>query len=134
MHLRTGKFLYEKINFLGANIIYYFCIAVFVVCFALVVMLFCQSLLCFLEERYLTFNNSTRRSPLLANTNADGPSIDSCNESLANDDADLDEFNGNEGEARNSIRRLCAICYDAPVDCFFIPCGHCVSCYQCGTT
>lgn len=28
---------------------------------------------------------------------------------------------------------LCAICFDAPRDCLFLPCSHCVSCYACGT-
>ncbi|KAL6861717.1 hypothetical protein ACP4OV_017417 [Aristida adscensionis] len=26
---------------------------------------------------------------------------------------------------------MCRICYDAPRSCFFIPCGHCVSCFTC---
>ncbi|KFK22532.1 hypothetical protein AALP_AAs66306U000100 [Arabis alpina] len=46
------------------------------------------------------------------------------------DDADLEEFMGNEGD---STTWRSAICFDAPRDCFFLPCGHCVSCYQCGT-
>lgn len=29
-------------------------------------------------------------------------------------------------------RRLCAICFDAPRDSFFLPCGHCVTCSTCG--
>ncbi|XP_073135398.1 E3 ubiquitin-protein ligase APD1-like [Henckelia pumila] len=37
-----------------------------------------------------------------------------------------DEYNSN-------IRRLCAICFDDPRDCFFIPCGHCVACFGCAT-
>lgn len=27
---------------------------------------------------------------------------------------------------------LCAICCDAPRDCFFLPCGHSATCYACG--
>ncbi|KAL1193643.1 E3 ubiquitin-protein ligase APD1 [Cardamine amara subsp. amara] len=96
---------------------------VIVICLALVVIQFCQRLLCFVEKRYLSFNDSAR-TPILANTYDDG---------LVNDDADLQEYNGNEGEARNINKRLCAICWDAPIDCFFIPCGHCISCYKCGT-
>ncbi|XP_073290177.1 E3 ubiquitin-protein ligase APD2-like isoform X2 [Primulina huaijiensis] len=37
-----------------------------------------------------------------------------------------DEYNSN-------VRRLCAICFDDPRDCFFIPCGHCVACFGCAT-
>lgn len=29
--------------------------------------------------------------------------------------------------------RFCAICFEAPKDCFFIPCGHCVACFGCAT-
>lgn len=36
-------------------------------------------------------------------------------------------------ENDNSTRQLCAICFDAPRDCFFLPCGHCVACLSCGT-
>lgn len=79
-------------------------------------------------ESYQTDNDSTR-TRLLVNKDEDGSS----NESFAADDADLEDFTGNEGEASNSTRRLCAICFDAKRDCFFLPCGHCVSCYQCGT-
>lgn len=25
----------------------------------------------------------------------------------------------------------CAICFEAPKDCFFIPCGHCAACFGC---
>ncbi|KAE8099203.1 hypothetical protein FH972_017204 [Carpinus fangiana] len=38
-----------------------------------------------------------------------------------------------DGESSNNTRRLCAICFDAPRDCFFLPCGHCVACFECGT-
>ncbi|CAK9143995.1 unnamed protein product [Ilex paraguariensis] len=27
--------------------------------------------------------------------------------------------------------KICVICYDEPRDCFFIPCGHCATCYVC---
>jgi hypothetical protein len=38
-----------------------------------------------------------------------------------------------DGESSNNTRRLCAFCFDAPRDCFFLPCGHCVACFECGT-
>ncbi|XP_010495684.1 PREDICTED: uncharacterized protein LOC104772813 [Camelina sativa] len=37
------------------------------------------------------------------------------------------------GNGYNQTRRLCAICFNAPRECIFFPCGHCVSCYECGT-
>ncbi|KAK6923105.1 hypothetical protein RJ641_011409 [Dillenia turbinata] len=27
--------------------------------------------------------------------------------------------------------KICVICYDDPRDCFFVPCGHCATCYLC---
>ena len=27
--------------------------------------------------------------------------------------------------------KLCVICYDEQRDCFFVPCGHCATCYVC---
>lgn len=44
-----------------------------------------------------------------------------------------EELEGGHGEAHSSTRYLCAICFDAPRDCFFLSCGHCVACFQCGT-
>ena len=84
------------------------------------------------EERDQTQNDSAR-TRLLVNKDEDGSSLGSSNESFAADDADLEDLTGNEGEASDSTRPLCAMCFDAKRDCFFLPCGHCVSCYQCGT-
>ncbi|CAA7052170.1 unnamed protein product [Microthlaspi erraticum] len=72
---------------------------------------------------------SSQRARLLANKDDDDSS---CNGSLAGDDADLDDFVGEEG-SKSTTRRMCAICFDAARDCFYLPCGHCVSCYGCGT-
>ncbi|KAJ0262265.1 E3 ubiquitin-protein ligase APD1 [Hirschfeldia incana] len=103
-----------------------------VTCFMLVAIQLWKRLQCNGEESYQTENDSAR-TRFLANKDDDGSSMGSSNESFAADDADLEDFTGNEGEASNSTRRLCAICFDARRDCFFLPCGHCVSCYQCGT-
>ncbi|KAG7574052.1 Zinc finger RING-type [Arabidopsis suecica] len=103
-----------------------------VICFMLVAIQFCNRLQCYGGEG-LTENDSAR-TRLLENKDDDGSSMGSCNDSFANDDADLEEFMGNDGEASNRSRRLCAICFDTPRDCFFLPCGHSVSCYECGTT
>ncbi|CDY07747.1 hypothetical protein BRARA_C01923 [Brassica rapa] len=103
-----------------------------VTCFMLVAIQLWKRLQCDGEEIDQTQNDSAR-TRLLVNKDEDGSSMGSSNESFAADDADLEDFTGNEGEASNSTRRLCAICFDAKRDCFFLPCGHCVSCYQCGT-
>ncbi|KAE8697871.1 RING/U-box superfamily protein, putative isoform 4 [Hibiscus syriacus] len=56
-------------------------------------------------------------------------------------EADLEDFLAGsleatsigDGENSNNTRRLGAICFDAPRECFFLVCGHCVACFACGT-
>ncbi|ESQ52476.1 hypothetical protein EUTSA_v10017777mg [Eutrema salsugineum] len=103
-----------------------------VACFALAAIQTCRRLSpCLGEERDPTENESARIR-LLANKDDDVSSMGSSDGSYAADDFfdDLEDFFGNEG---NGTRRLCAICFDSPRDSFFLPCGHCVACYQCGT-
>ncbi|KAG7643526.1 hypothetical protein ISN44_As02g033260 [Arabidopsis suecica] len=78
--------------------------------FMLVAIHFCNKLKCCGGEGFLSEDDSVRTCLL-----ADKGDDDCCN----------------DVEASN--KSLCAICFDAPRDCCFLPCGHCVSCYQCGT-
>lgn len=81
------------------------------------------------------------RAPLLSNKDDDLSSWGSSYDSVSGDDEDPEDgqaagsFEGKskDGEYNSNIRRLCAICFDAPRDCFFLPCGHCVACFTCGT-
>ncbi|KAL2337071.1 hypothetical protein Fmac_011517 [Flemingia macrophylla] len=82
-----------------------------------------------------------QRAPLLSPKDDDLSSWGSSYDSLSQDEEDLDflpgglidgKFSG-DGETSNNTRRLCAICFDAPRDCFFLPCGHCVACFACGS-
>lgn len=60
---------------------------------------------------------------------------------LSNDDEDLEDCPRTSTTVEQKLspddenltitQRLCAICYDAPRDCFFLPCSHCVACYDC---
>uniref|UniRef100_A0A7N0TH98 RING-type domain-containing protein n=1 Tax=Kalanchoe fedtschenkoi TaxID=63787 RepID=A0A7N0TH98_KALFE len=43
------------------------------------------------------------------------------------------EENHGKGGGSHHPRRLCVICCDAPIDCFFLPCGHCAACFACGS-
>ncbi|PRQ42944.1 putative transcription factor C2H2 family [Rosa chinensis] len=81
------------------------------------------------------------RAPLLSYKDDDQSSWGSSYDSASNDEGDLDELMAagsldgkslRDGESNNT-RRLCAICFDAPRDCFFLPCGHCVACFECAT-
>ncbi|KAK4776924.1 hypothetical protein SAY86_005612 [Trapa natans] len=81
------------------------------------------------------------RAPLLSYKDDDLSSWGSSYDSGSQDEADLEELlaaGSQEGKLKdsengNNTRRLCAICFDAPRDCFFLPCGHCVACFECGT-
>jgi len=84
----------------------------------------------------------SERGPLLSQKDDDLSSWGSSYDSVSQDDEDLedgiavDSLEGKplkDSEYNNNIRRLCAICFDAPRDCFFLPCGHCVACFACGT-
>ncbi|XP_057857410.2 E3 ubiquitin-protein ligase APD2 isoform X2 [Cryptomeria japonica] len=85
------------------------------------------------------------RTPLITQKDDDDDS--SCGSSyvsvsVGEEDDDELNFPGSPGIEDNDIksrknndiyqRRLCAICFDAPRDSFFLPCGHCVTCSTCG--
>ncbi|KAB2098476.1 hypothetical protein ES319_A01G241700v1 [Gossypium barbadense] len=84
---------------------------------------------------------ASARAPLLSRKADDLSSRGSSYDSVSSDEADLEDFlagslegtSKGDGENSNNTRRLCAICFDAPRDCFFLPCGHCVACFACGT-
>lgn len=81
------------------------------------------------------------QTPLLLPKDDDALSWGSSYECISNDEEDLEEFLAvsslesksiNEGND-NYTQRLCVICFDGPRDCFFLPCGHCATCFTCGT-
>lgn len=84
----------------------------------------------------------SQQTPLLSRKDDDLTSWGSSYDGLSQDDEynedglDLTAPQGKQvkdGEYNSNIRRLCAICFDAPRDCFFLPCGHYASCFECGT-
>lgn len=84
----------------------------------------------------------SERTPLLIQKDENPSSQGSSFASDSEDEANLenvqagDTENGKpvrDDEYNSNIRRLCAICFDDPRDCFFIPCGHCVACFGCAT-
>ncbi|CAN8257439.1 unnamed protein product [Cochlearia groenlandica] len=77
-----------------------------------------------------TNDESDDVAPLISGKDDDNSSWCSSYSSIL---TSTEELEGSHGEANSSTRYLCAICFDAPRDCFFLSCGHCVSCFQCGT-
>ncbi|GAB2234948.1 hypothetical protein Droror1_Dr00004221 [Drosera rotundifolia] len=79
------------------------------------------------------------QEPLLSPKEDDLSSWGSSYDSASHDEDDLEEQiqDGKpqkEGDQSNrNPPRLCVICYDAPRDCFFLPCGHCAACFACGS-
>ncbi|KAJ8448331.1 hypothetical protein Cgig2_021959 [Carnegiea gigantea] len=86
-------------------------------------------------------NVGPERAPLLPQKDDDLSSLGSSYDSGSQNGEDYQDFleegpcderSGGEGGKKYHPRQLCVICYDAPKDCFFIPCGHCASCFKCG--
>ncbi|KAK6779728.1 hypothetical protein RDI58_021912 [Solanum bulbocastanum] len=84
----------------------------------------------------------SQQTPLLSHKDDDIASRGSSYDGLSQDDEynedvlDLTTPQGRQvkdGDYNSNIRRLCAICFDAPRNCFFLPCGHHASCFECGT-
>nr|KJB55742.1 hypothetical protein B456_009G092000 [Gossypium raimondii]KJB55743.1 hypothetical protein B456_009G092000 [Gossypium raimondii] len=88
----------------------------------------------------------SQRAPLLAQKDDDIASWGSSYYSLSNDEDEEDPetwqqaatcLEGkplNDGErSSNNPRHLCVVCFGSPRDCFFLPCGHCATCFTCGT-
>ncbi|KAI4364280.1 hypothetical protein MLD38_020393 [Melastoma candidum] len=83
----------------------------------------------------------SERAPLLMYKDDDLSSWGSSYDSASQDEAEIEEMLAAQapegkilkgGENGNNTRWLCGICFDAPRDCFFLPCGHCVACFDCG--
>ncbi|KAL7136238.1 hypothetical protein ABFS83_10G016400 [Erythranthe nasuta] len=70
------------------------------------------------------FSNHFRRRDQLGEV---GPER---NALLSHEDGDSSASISDDDEHR---QRHCAICFTAPKDCFFLPCGHSVACFQCAT-
>lgn len=82
------------------------------------------------------------RAPLLSQKDDDLSSLGSSYDSGSQNDEDPQECleeglsegrSIEEGGKKYYSRQLCVICYDAPKNCFFIPCGHCSCCFTCAT-
>lgn len=92
--------------------------------------------------RFQVGETGTERAPLLSPKDDDLSSWGSI-DSNSHSEEDLEEsiaaslLEGKpqkEGENNsNNPRRLCVVCFDAPRDCFFLPCGHCAACFTCGS-
>ncbi|MQL83864.1 hypothetical protein Taro_016367 [Colocasia esculenta] len=81
------------------------------------------------------------RTPLLSNKDDDDSSLGSSYDSVSNEEGDIEEHLEVAMKEPKPVRgsevcesqHLCAICCNAPRDCFFLPCGHCATCFTCGT-
>ncbi|GFP92167.1 hypothetical protein PHJA_001360800 [Phtheirospermum japonicum] len=59
---------------------------------------------------------------------------DTHGERLGDDDEDrIEDKQAGKPVKDDENKQFCAICFDAPKNCFFIPCGHCVACFGCAT-
>lgn len=71
--------------------------------------------------------NGSERNPLLSQKDDDT--------SVSEDEDHVDDAKAgvepNPDKDDEDSRQFCAICFEAPKDSFFIPCGHCVACFGC---
>ncbi|CAI9774803.1 unnamed protein product [Fraxinus pennsylvanica] len=96
------------------------------------------------DERRDEFGSivSQRMPPLLLQKDEDLPSLGSSYDSISEDEQYAEDGrSGISRDAKQDIDRefgsnvqcLCVICFDAPGECFFLPCEHCVACFACVT-
>ncbi|KAK9168137.1 hypothetical protein Syun_000277 [Stephania yunnanensis] len=86
-----------------------------------------------------TGETGSARAPLLVRKD-DELSCSGCSyDSVSHDDEDLEEWLAGASQTKpdkdaeiTNPQSVCAICFDGPRDCFFLPCGHCISCFTCG--
>lgn len=52
-----------------------------------------------------------------------------CN--INSSDSDSSSSSSNKISAELYDGKICVICYDEERNCFFVPCGHCATCYIC---
>lgn len=84
--------------------------------------------------------SDNERTPLLGQKDDDILSLGSSYDSVSHDEEfedplPLGSTEGKqlkEGETENP-HHLCLVCSDTARDSFFLPCGHCATCYTCGT-
>lgn len=76
----------------------------------------------------------TETTSLLAGEDIDDQSLGSSYDSVSNDE-ETDQLTALylpiDGESEKH-QCLCMICGNAQKDCFFLPCGHCATCFTCG--
>lgn len=81
----------------------------------------------------------SERHSLLSHKDDNTPSRDSSCASISDDEDYVKDAHARVGQGRETVkdeeyrRHLCAICFDAPKECFFLPCGHSVACFECAT-
>ncbi|OMO84314.1 Lipopolysaccharide-modifying protein [Corchorus capsularis] len=110
--------------------------------FILLAFRFCKMFQSRVETGFHSGEMASERAPLIPEKDDDISSWGSSYDSASHDEeANLEEWlvkpplegnSSNEGESNNP-RRLCVVCFDEPRDCFFLPCGHCATCFTCGT-
>ncbi|XP_031117482.1 E3 ubiquitin-protein ligase APD1-like isoform X1 [Ipomoea triloba] len=116
-------------EFLVRVFVYISVLVIFVMVLALIVKL----IACFDDDAAVMpagdGENSTETSLLLPKEAAPAVIYGACEEE------EEDEESGNCSRSSSSEDfydgKICVICYDRKRCCFFVPCGHCATCYQC---
>lgn len=67
-------------------------------------------------HKTVTINYGAFEKDLESQTNCNGDGSDDCTSSKCTTLYDA---------------KICIVCYDQPRNCFFVPCGHCATCFSC---
>ncbi|KAL5710200.1 hypothetical protein ACHQM5_020792 [Ranunculus cassubicifolius] len=72
-------------------------------------------------------------TPLLPQKDEDSSSLGSSYDSVSHDEDVEESCATGSLDTNQQKEHVCVVCFDAPRDCFFLPCGHSATCFSCGT-
>lgn len=81
------------------------------------------------EIQYTNINVASETTPILRDYNQWRSTYGTSK--ADNDDDDTDSSSSDSSSEDLYDAKLCVICYDDQRNCFFVPCGHCATCYNC---
>lgn len=81
------------------------------------------------EQRVTPRERAASETSRLLPKEADSDNYGTCTEE---DDLEVGTCSSSNGSSEDLYDgKICVVCYDEQRNCFFIPCGHCATCYVC---
>ncbi|KAL3690230.1 hypothetical protein R1sor_016539 [Riccia sorocarpa] len=101
----------------------------FVILFALIVLSYFVKRAIILRTNYDSYDTFAERAPLVAEAEGTSPTAPALPTSNYEQAAHAPHGKGTEVVDDHN---QCSVCFDAPKDSFFVPCGHRATCFACG--